>query len=67
MMMTELTFQECMEINGGVTWSTILTGAGVAVIGVACMVAAPSVAVAAAGYAAYNLGAIGVCLGICDL
>lgn len=65
--MTELTLQECREVDGGVTWSTVLTGAGVAVIGVACMAAAPSVAVAAAGYAAYNAGAIGVILGVCDL
>lgn len=61
-MMTELTLQECREIDGGVTWSTVLTGAGVA-----CMAAAPSAAAAAAGYAAYNAGAIGTILGVCDL
>lgn len=66
-MMTELTLQECRKVDGGVTWSTVLTGTGVAVIGVACMVAAPSVAVAAVGYAAYNVGAIGAILGVCDL
>ncbi len=66
-MMTELVLQECREIEGGVTWSTVLTGAGVAAIGVACIVAAPSVAVAAAGYAAYNAGAVGVVLGVCDV
>ncbi len=65
--MNELTLQECMEIDGGVTWSTVLTGAGVAAIGVACMVSAPTVAVAALGYAAYNAGAVGVILGVCDL
>ena len=51
--MKELSLDESREING-VTWSRVLTGAGVAAIGVACIVAAPSVAVAAAGYAAYN-------------
>ena len=66
-MMTELKLKECREIEGGVTWSTVLTGAGVAMIGVACMVAAPSVAVAVGGYALYNAGAIGVVLGVCDL
>lgn len=66
-MMKELTLQECREIEGGVSWSTVLTGAGVALIGVACMVSAPSVAIAVGGYAAYNIGAIGTILGACDL
>lgn len=65
--MVELGLIEIQNINGGATASTVLTGAGVVCIGVACMVAAPTVTIAAAGYALYNVGAIGVILGVCDL
>lgn len=65
--MVELTLQDCRDIEGGVTWSTVLTGAGVAVIGISCMVAGPTVAVAVGGYALYNAGAIGMILGACDI
>lgn len=65
--MVELTLTECMEIDGGVTWSAVFIGAGVALIGVACMVAAPSVGVAALGYVAYEGGAVAAILGACDV
>lgn len=64
--MEELNLREYMDMNGGVSASTVLTGAGVACLGVACMVSAPSVVVAAAGYALYNAGAVGVIFGACD-
>lgn len=65
--MVELTWHECKEINGGASWGIVLSGAGVAVIGVACMVAAPTIAVTVGGYALYNAGAIGMVLGACEI
>lgn len=65
--MVELTLQESIDIDGGVTWSTVVTGVGMTLIGVSCLIAAPTVTVAALGYAAYNVGSVVTILGACDL
>lgn len=50
-------------VNNIVCVRTVLTGARGIVIGVVYMAAVPSVAITAAGYAAYNVGAMGMILG----
>lgn len=63
--MEELMFDECMKVEGGKV-STVLTGLGVAAIGVACMASSTvTVPLAVAGYAAYNVGALITIGGIC--
>jgi len=65
--MVELTFTECMEIDGGVSWGAVFIGTGVALMGVACMVAAPTVGAAAFGYLLYEGGSVAAILGACDV
>lgn len=57
--MYELTREECYDIEGGFKLSTVIMGAGIALIGIACMTAAAATTpVILGGYVAYEIGVL---------